>query len=160
MLQSIHVYQNLIHLRLLRDSVTWTTCLSKIQQVLWIVYKYWENSIVWLFKVFAWDGWLLWHDTQSIKLTINERESISYVWLKDTQNEGPKLNEICNDPSSEFYKRNFAWGLICFTEKIRTKTTIGWYVYLILQYIMQSNIFTCSWIIQENKGYYRAWIHT
>ena len=46
--------------------------------------------------------------------------------------------------SSGVHKKNFAGEeLICFTEEryVGTKTMIGKYVYLILQYIMQSNIF-------------------
>ena len=81
------------------------------------------------------------HIISLLNLPSTDDHTLSYVWLKDTQGEDPKLNELCNDPSSEFHKKNFSGeDLVCFTEKIRTKTTIGKYVYLILQYIMQSNI--------------------
>ena len=79
-----------------------------------------------------------------LNLPSTDDNLLSYVWLKDTQDEDPKLGELCNDPSSGFHRKDFAGEkLICFTEKIRTKTMIGKYVYLILQYIMQSNIFIC-----------------
>ena len=43
---------------------------------------------------------------------------LSCVWLKDTQDEDPKLCGLCNDPSSGFHKKNFAGQeFVCFTEK-------------------------------------------
>ena len=43
---------------------------------------------------------------------------LSYVWLKDTQDEDPKLGELCNDTSSGFHKKNISGEeLIFFTEK-------------------------------------------
>ena len=77
-----------------------------------------------------------------LNLPSTDDNLLSYVWLKNTQDEDPKLGELCDDPSSGFHKKYFAGEeLICSTEKITTKTTIGNCVYLILKYIMQSNIF-------------------
>ena len=73
-----------------------------------------------------------------------DNNPLSYVWLKDTQDEDQELGELCNGLSSRFHKKNFAdEELVWFTKKIKTKTMVGRYVYLILQYIMQSNIFIC-----------------
>ena len=80
------------------------------------------------------------HSLLHLPSTYNNQ--LSHVWRKDTQDEDPKLGELCNDPSSGFNKKNFAGEeLVCFTENIKTKTTIGKYVYLIMQYTPQSNIF-------------------
>ena len=71
----------------------------------------------------------------------------SYGWLKDTQDEDPRLGELCNDPTQfRISQKDFSGEeLICFTEErcVGTKTTIGKYVYLILQCITQSNMFIC-----------------
>ena len=34
---------------------------------------------------------------------------LSYVWLKDAQDEDPRLNELCNGPIPGFHKKYFCW---------------------------------------------------
>ena len=53
-----------------------------------------------------------------INLPLTDDNPLSYVWLKDRQDEDQKLGELCNDPSSGFHKKDFAGEeLICFKEK-------------------------------------------
>ena len=54
-----------------------------------------------------------------LNLPSTDNNLLSYVWLKDTHDENPKLGELCNDPGSGFHKKSFTGEeLICFTEKI------------------------------------------
>ena len=53
-----------------------------------------------------------------LNLPSTDDNPLSYVWLKDTQDEDPKLGELCNDTSSGFHKKNISGEeLIFFTEK-------------------------------------------
>ena len=57
-----------------------------------------------------------------LNLPSTDDNPLSCVWLKDTQDEDPKLGELCNDPSLGCHKRTFAGEeLICFTEKIKKR---------------------------------------
>ena len=43
--------------------------------------------------------------------------SLSYIWLKDTQDEDPKLKDLCEIDNSRFHKKIYAdEELICYTE--------------------------------------------
>ena len=60
----------------------------------------------------------------------------------------------------DFTKKKFADEVLPYfvlQKNIKTKAIIGKYVYLILQDIMQSNIFIYFWITQESKDCYRLW---
>ena len=88
-----HVYQGLIHLRLSRDIMPLQDPTSVMDEF---------------------------HDTTHslLNLPSTDDNPLSYVWLKDTQDEDPKLSKLCSDPSSGFHKKNFAGKeLVCFTEK-------------------------------------------
>ena len=53
-----------------------------------------------------------------LNLPSTDENPLSYVWLKETQDEDPKLSELCNDADSGFPKVDFAGKeLICYTEK-------------------------------------------
>ena len=59
-------------------------------------------------------NFMTWHICSLLNLPSTDDNSLSHVWLKETHDEDPKLSELCNDPSSEFHKKNFAGGeLVC-----------------------------------------------
>ena len=49
---------------------------------------------------------------------------LSYIWLKDTQNEDPKLKDLCEIDNSRFHTKIFAdEELICYTENGKSRNT-------------------------------------
>ena len=52
-----------------------------------------------------------------IDLQSTDNNPLSYVWLKDAQDEDQKSGELCTDPSSGFHKKNFAGEELIFLRK-------------------------------------------